>query len=210
MTPLWTKNVSEEALLAGPAEWISPLTDSAAVRKIAAADGAKVGILDSDHWFVRELRNHAAFGREWVWKSFCRGYNPILMEHLPPLSAVLEDLPFAPDDPGYVASRQALGQTRRFAERINLALMTPRNELTSTGYCLGNPGAECLIYQSKSGDAFSVELKAGRYHYEWFDPVKGAAAGNGRVDSPGGAEQFKALLEGDAVLYLKSINKADP
>jgi hypothetical protein len=131
MTALWTDKPSAQALLASPAEWISPLTDAARVRNIPAADGAKVSLLDSDHWFVRELRNNPAFGREWVWKSFCRGHNPILMEHLPPLSAVLEDLPFAPDDPGYVASRLSMGQTRRFAERIDLAATTPRDDLAA-------------------------------------------------------------------------------
>lgn len=206
MTALWSADAqSNLALAAGPAEWISPHTAAwGGVRNLPVADGAKVSLLDSDHWFVVELYNHPALGREWVWKSFCRGHNPILMEHLPPLSAVMKDHPLTPDDAGYVASRHAMGRTRRFAERMNLAAMTPRNELATTGYCLADPGKEYLIYQPKAGEAFSVELKAGTYEFEWFNVAKGEEAGNGRLDSSGGAQQFKAPFDGDAVLYFKA------
>jgi len=49
---------------------------------------------------------------------------------------------------------------------------------------------------------FSVKLEAGTYRYEWIDPTKGKNAGNGSVRANGGAQQFKALFKGDAVLYL--------
>lgn len=209
MTSLWTKDASAAALAASPAEWISPLTDAAGVRNIPAADGRKVSILDSDHWFVRELRHDPVFGREWVWKSFCRGHNPILMEHLPPLSAVLEDLPLAPDDPGYAASRNAMGHTRRFAERMNLAAMTPRPELASSGYCLANAGSEYLIYQPKASETFSVQLKAGKYRFEWFNVQQGAITERGMITVAAGERRFEAPSEGEAVLYLKAIGRTD-
>ncbi|HLB48771.1 MAG TPA: DUF6298 domain-containing protein, partial [Anaerolineales bacterium] len=159
---------SNEVLSASPAEWISPHTHAwGGVGNIAVADGVKVSLLDSDHWFVVELYKNPTLARQWVWKSFCRGYNPILMEHLPPQSMVLSDCPLTRDDPGYIASREAMGQTRRLAERMNLAAMTPQSELASTTYCLANVGVEYLIYQPKVGEAFSVELKAGKYRYEW-------------------------------------------
>ena len=104
-------------------------------------------LLDSDHWFVVELYNNPSLGREWVWKAFCRGHHPILMEHLPPQSMVLSDCPISLDDPGYIASRQAMGQVRRMAERMDLAAMTPRGDLASSGYCLASPGTEYLIFQ---------------------------------------------------------------
>ena len=43
------------------------------------------------------------------------------MEHLSPLSFLDRDYPLTTDDPGYIASRRAMGQTRRMAERMNLA-----------------------------------------------------------------------------------------
>jgi hypothetical protein len=191
-------------LLASAADWISPLTDARGVRNIPAATGAKVSLIDSDHWFVRELRNDPGFGREWVWKSFCRGHNPILMEHLPPLSAVLDDLPFAPADPGYVASRRAMGFTRRFADRMNLAKMTPRPELASSGFCLANPGAEYLVYHPTGAKPLTVELAGGTYHYEWFDPKAGHRAASGEVKWAGGVRKFSAPFDPDSVLYLKA------
>ena len=50
--------------------------------------------------------------------------------------------------------------------------LDPRSDLASTGYCLANSGLEYLIYQPKPGETFSVEMKAGKYRYEWIDPRK--------------------------------------
>lgn len=35
---------------------------------------------------------------------------------------------------GWIAGRAAMGQTRRFAERMDLAATRPENRLASTGY----------------------------------------------------------------------------
>jgi hypothetical protein len=61
-----------------------------------------------------------------------------------------------------------------------------------------------LIYQPKSSEAFSVELKAGTYRYEWFDAEKSAIAGAGRLESSGKEQRFKAPFDGDVVFYLKA------
>jgi hypothetical protein len=61
-----------------------------------------------------------------------------------------------------------------------------------------------LICQPKSSEAFSVELKAGTYRYEWLDAAKIAIAGAGRIESSGKEQQFKAPFDGDAVFYLKA------
>jgi hypothetical protein len=87
---------------------------------------------------------------------------------------------------------------------MNLAALTPRGELASTGYCLARPGTEYLVYQPRKGEGFSVELKAGRYRYEWFNPAKGASAGSGHIESSGGAERFQVPFAADAVLYLRA------
>lgn len=207
MTALYQDDAKDNnrLLMASPAEWISPHTDARGVRNIAAATGPKVSLLDSDHWFVVELYNNPVLGREWVWKSFCRGHNPILMEHLLPRSFVQADHPLTRSDPGYVASRAAMGHTRRFAERMNLAALTPRNDLASSGYCLANPDVEYLIYDPTGGAPLSIELKNGTFAYEWFNPVKGVTVTNGTIKAPGGAQQFRASFSGEAVLYLKAL-----
>jgi len=101
------------------------------------------------------------------------------------------------------AVRNSLGYALRIAERMDLAAMTPRSELASTGYCLANSGTEYLVYQPKPGEAFSVELEAGTYHYEWLHPTKGVSSDAGRLEAADGRQQFKAPFEGDAVLYLE-------
>ena len=176
------------AFVDGPADWITPDASSGDyMYDPPAADGKKVIVSDTDHlWGV-------GGDRDWVWKTFTRGLNPIYMDALDA-------------DATRERARRAMGHTRRFAERMNLAAMTPQNGLASTGYCLASPGKEYLIYQPKSGDAFSVELKVGTYRYEWFNPAKGVAAGSGRITSAGGQQQVKPPFKGDAVLYLKAAN----
>ena len=90
------------------------------------------------------------------------------------------------------------------AKKMNLAAMTPRSDLSSTTYCLAEPGNEYLVYLPKKGEAFSVEVKTGTYCYEWFNPTEGALTDTGRLDVADGKQQFKAPFEGDAVLYLEA------
>ena len=208
----WSPAENRRRLDASPADWVSyyfkpkPAKGEEVfdVNDPFVADGRKVSIQDSDHWWVVELYGNAKLGRDWVWKSFCRGHNPILMEHLPPESFVAADHPLSLSDSGYIASRTAMGQTRRFAQRMNLAAMTPRSDLASTGYCLANPGSEYLVYQPNATAEFSVELEGGSYEYQWFNAEKNAAAQAGRVVATGGRQQFKAPFGAEAVLYLKA------
>jgi hypothetical protein len=195
--------VCNKVLSASPAEWISPHTHAwGGVNNVPVADGSKVSLLDSDHWFVVELYKNPTLGRRWVWRSFCRGHNPILMEHLPPQSMVLPDCPLTPDDPGYVASREAMGHTRRFAERMSLAAMTPSGHLASSGYCLANPGKEYLVYLPEGG-AVMVDLSAAtsELDVEWFDAENDKTVTADPV-AGGGKREMKAPFAGAAVLYL--------
>jgi hypothetical protein len=66
-------------------------------------------------------------------------------------------------------ARQAMGDTRRFAERTNLITMQPRTDLSSTGFALVDPGNEYLILQpDETADPLSATLAAGRYAVEWY------------------------------------------
>jgi len=180
-----------KALWDSSADWISPGLD-AYKDNPPAADGKKVIIADVDH--IWPAKPH----RAWIWKCFLRGIHPILMDYYtygkPEWTSVAEQ----------EAMRKGMGYTLTYANKIGLAAMTPRNELASTGYCLVNPGKEYLVYQPKGGAAFSVELKAGKYLTEWFDPAKGTTASAGHFESSGQAQHFKAPFDGDAVLYLNA------
>lgn len=211
----WPPDENRRNLDASPAEWVSYLFEAKPQQAQKAfdvnnpfiADGRKVSIQDSDHWWVVPIYGDATFGRDWVWKSFCRGHNPILMEHLPPRSFVADDHPLTPDDPGYIASHVAMGQTRRYAERMNLAAMTPSLEIASTRYCLASLGREYLVYLPLGGTV-TVDLSAakGEMTVEWFDAPNGKTVGAANVKG-GDRRGFRAPFEGAAVLYLKSDSR---
>jgi hypothetical protein len=183
-----------DSMLASPADWISPgRVDGFADDPPAwNAEHAKVSLLDTDHiWGV-------GGNAGWVWKSFCRGHNPIFMD--PYDGAVLGQAGDKQWEPIY----RALGNARRFADQMNLARMSPHDELASTKYCLAAPGAEYLIYLPDGGSV-TVDLSAakGMLHVEWFDPVqeKTIAA---PVTLGDAKREFKAPFDGPAVLYLKT------
>ena len=143
-----------------------------------------------------------AAAREWVWKSFLRGHNPILMDN------IFDDstgraVPETTHDRGFIAARGAMGHTRRYASTVNLAAMAPRADLSSTRYALANPGSEYIVYQPLP-EPFAVKLVAGAYSYEWFDPSPGTVHSTGSITVAEGETTFIAPFMGDAVLYLKS------
>jgi hypothetical protein len=167
-----------------------------------AADGRKVVVSDTDHY----TRGGDAL---WAWKSFLRGHHPILMDYGliggvdPPDPGAGGPMAYAAFEP----VRWAMGDTLRFAQRINLLAMAPRADLGSTGYALANPGQEYLVLQpSGAGDSLTVRLEPGTYTVEWF-------AIEGRQTIPGGAITVErsaatgfsppAELSGPTVLYLK-------
>jgi hypothetical protein len=126
-----------------------------------AADGSKIIIADTDHLFGMENINH-----KWVWKSFLRGLNPILLDH--------GANPGKPEIPKWQLIRRSLGYARRYAQRIDLATMVPRDDLASTGYCLAHPGVAYLVYLP-SGGSVTVDLRAATrtMRVEWFSPTTG-------------------------------------
>jgi hypothetical protein len=106
-------------------------------------------------------------------------------------------------------ARWAMGDTRRFADQMDLLHMEPRGELSSTGYALANPGQEYLILQpGRASGSFTVLLEPGTYTAEWFaiegrQTVPGDAT---TVDRPI-ATSFEVPPEaaGPVVLHLKKV-----
>lgn len=185
---------SMTALFGSPADWISPQNNGTSgdyQDDPPAADGSKVILSDTDHlWGV-------GGDRVWVWKSFTRGHQPLYMDPL------RKETWFSIRETEIEGARKAMGHTRTLAERMNLAATTPQPKMASTRFCLANPGKEYLIYQPKGGEAFTVELAAGSYFYEWFNAAKGEKGGTGEIQVAGGRrQQFKAPFGEDAVLHL--------
>jgi hypothetical protein len=212
-----------ESLFTSPADWVSPAKEPQDWQYPGStflenyqedpppADGRKVVLLDTDH-----LWGHGGTAA-WVWKSFTRGHNPIFMDPWWPLyiGSTPENTPWAftggvskdqRDYPDWAPTRRAMGDTRRLAERLPLARMTPRPELCSTRYCLADPGHVYLIYLPQGG-AVTVDLRAGAgpYQLEWFFPALGRTEPGVRPVGGGDYAVLTAPFTGDAVLLLQGI-----
>ena len=171
------------------------------------SNGRKVVITDTDHY---------APGKSdalWAWKSFLRGHHPILMD-FGLIGGVNPRDPSAgmPGIPSYASfepARFAMGDTRRYAERMKLIDMVPRSDLTSTGYALANPGNEYLVLQpSETVDSFTLTLNAGTYTIEWYSVKSRETKEAGKVTVPSdGSISLTAPFSkaGPTVLYLKRV-----
>ncbi len=193
------KGGSNATLMASPADWISPNPGENDEYRLdpPPADGRKVILSDTDHLWG--IGGNVA----WVWKSFTRGLNPLFMDPWqPPRRAGWgEDEKELPDLEGI---RLALGHTREYAQRMDLAAAPPHPELASSRYCLASPGSEYLVFQPDGGE-FTVDLSAGEgktFSVEWCHPKTGRTKSGKSVT--GGAEAaFESPFAGPAVLYLK-------
>jgi len=183
-------------LFKSPADWVSPNNQGGYRDNPPAADGRKVVINDTDHlWGI-------GGNQAWVWKSFTRGHNPIFMD---PYDGVVLGSKF---DAKWEPIRKSMGYTLQYARKMNLAEMLPLPDLASTKFCLANPGKEYLVYNpAADGGSITVELKAGKYKYEWMNPDNGKVGSAGTIDAKAGQRGFEAPFKGDAVLYVVRLEK---
>jgi hypothetical protein len=196
--------IANAELMASPADWISPRHEEGQAYRDdpPAADGDKVILTDTDHlWGLGATQG-------WVWKSFTRGLNPILMDPYEKLYG-LDAFPawgriHDRDHPLWEPIRRNLTYTLDYASRMDLASMTPRGDLASTAYCLANPDQEYLVYLPDGGKV-SVDLAAapGVLAVEWFSPTTGETVADVTLEG-GETHHLGAPFGGDAVLYLWS------
>lgn len=162
------------------------------------ASGDKVVFYDSDHT-PRAINNlkDSTLAREWAWKVFTLGYNPIVLKN--------EHYGRGGYDVGDFATvGSVMGQTSRYASRANLATMTSQVSRCSTGYCLAS-NTEMIAYLP-SGGSITVNATSmiGTLAVEWFNPranrVTTASAVTGGTSS---LVLRSPDTTGDWVLYLK-------
>ena len=131
-----------ETLFSGPADWVSPNSEGGFRDDPPDMQGTKVVLSDTDHlWGI-------GGDAICVWKSVTRGVNPIFMDTYD--GRVLGKV--RPEDD---APRRAMGLAIEYSRRLDLARAIPRNELSSTGYCLAGQqvhlielGANILIHSA--------------------------------------------------------------
>jgi len=188
-----------------PADWISPGSREAPGDPLTMSyrddppvtSHAKIVITDTDHlWGV-------GGDRIWVWKSFMRGLNPIYMD---PYGR--QEQPRADE-----SARRAMGDTLIFSTQIKLAQMEPRPDLASTAFCLAQENREYLVYVPPASEAFpepqpsrtiTVNLPAGQFHMNWFNPETGERI-SGDLVARVGDNSFVVPYAADAVLHLISV-----
>lgn len=205
-------------LFASPADWISPNCEPDWVKEPPVAQGGKIIVYDTDHGYGWQdlKRDGPELQRAWAWKCFLRGNHTLFMD--PYLAAPIGKSaprnrpvgvnPVDPyfglsPDPYYEPLRLAMGDTRRYAEKIDLAHALPHPSLASTGYCLAKPGREYLVYAPPGATTFTVRLGAGKYAYEWYDTAARVVAGRGTIEVASGSREFSAPAAAGVVLWLK-------
>ena len=109
------------------------------------------------------------------------------------------------DYPDYEPLRKNTGYIRNYAEKMDLKDMFPHDELSTSGYCLANPGSEYLFYLPEGGKA-TINLSAdssASYVAEWFIPILNRTLSAPELIHGGYYTVVEAPFIGDAVLYLK-------
>jgi hypothetical protein len=213
-----------EPLYNSPADWISPGYDDEIFRggghpmapgsppsrwydDPPASDGRKLIITDTDHY---------AAGKGdamWAWKSFLRGHHPILMDFGIIAGVNPHDASAGgagvPPYADFEAARYAMGDTLKYAQKMNLIQMEPRGDLSSTRFALANPGEEYLILQpDETAEPFTVMLEAGTYAVEWFRVNSREIKSTSEITVKNyGDNSFLPPFEenGPSVLYIKKI-----
>ena len=107
------------------------------------------------------------------------------------------------DHPLWAPIRRNMGYSRQYALRMDLNHSRPMNELSSSGYCLANPGTEYLIF-IPDGMRVEVDLNeaSGTYAVEWYDPMTGTVH-EGKPTEGNKKRWFISPFASHAVLFLR-------
>ena len=171
-----------------------------------ATDGVKVMVSDTDHILGVLGTTDITIVVNWAWKSICRGLGSLVYLDVIQLWLPSHDPATTWNDPNNVAhlpARRAIGDARRYAQRLDLASATPQDNLSSTLYCLADPGNGYLVYQEGTGQ-FSLDMVAGAYFYEWYDPFARIVVDAGQAVVATETVNWTPPFSGEAVLYLNT------
>ena len=104
----------------------------------------------------------------------------------------------------------------RYADMVDLARMKPHNTLSSTRYCLADPGHAYIVYQprkglegSSQGFPFELDLQAGTFQYEWFNPETNLITQTGEIQWDSGISTFTPQFNDHAVLFLRRQSSSE-
>lgn len=210
-------SVRDSVVYNSDADWVAPSVIVSPASSCGSGKPAcKVNINDSDHSYFGIWNETPQQNRNYAWENFTTGNQVLFMDpyvvFLPrenrnlcvsPTHAICR----APDT-RWNNFRDNLGYILRYSRKLNLSHITPRDSLSSTGFCLAQTppaGAEYLIY-APAGGSFTVNLsamsRARTLAVEWFNPATGTVIAGEAVPSGSSAQLFTPPFSGDAVLYL--------
>jgi Putative collagen-binding domain of a collagenase len=211
---------NDSILYNSDADWVAPWARISPTKSTGTGNPpAKVNINDSDHSYYRMWDDTPQKNRNYIWENFANGSQVLFMDpylvNWPKWKRNLcldhvNGIGTAPD-PRYDNFRDNMGYLVRYSRRLNLAEVTPRGELSSTGFCLAQTpavGAEYLVY-APDGGSFTLDLSAMPNSQclavEWFDPANGNTITQSPVPAGSSSQSFRAPFHGDAVLYVVDV-----
>jgi len=211
---------NDATIMNSDADWIAPAARISPTRSCGSGHPAcKVNINDSDHSYFGMWNDSSQANRNYFWINFTQGNQTLFMDpyvvfyprekrNLCPSS--VHGIGSAPD-PRWDNVRDNMGYIRSYADRLNLAAMTPRGDLSSTHHALVSAASvhpEFLVYAPAGGN-FTLNLSGvdGLLAVEWMNPATGAKTAGASV-SGGSTPTFTPPFDGDAVLCLRR-NAAD-
>jgi len=206
---------NDATILNSDADWIAPAARISPTASCGSGHPAcKVNINDSDHSYFGMWNDSPQANRNYFWINFTQGNQTLFMDPYV-VFYPREKRNLCPDPVHGIGSvpdsrwdnvRATMGRVRSYADRVNLAAMAPRGNLSSTGHVLASTDSanpEILVY-APSGGNFTVNLSrvTGQLTVEWMNPATGAITSGASV-SGGSMQTFSPPFNGDAVLYLR-------
>ena len=162
-------DLKDSIIINSDADWIAPMSRISPVKTIGTGNPArKVNINDSDHSYWEIWNDSPQANRNYFWINFTQGNQTLFMDpYVLDYPRQNRNIPQSPvygigtgPDLRWENVRNTMGYIRDYADRMNLAAMTPQGKLSSTGHVLAStkpPDPEFLVY-APSGGLFTVDL----------------------------------------------------
>jgi uncharacterized protein YjdB len=200
VTAMWPNGLNSD-LTNSTADWVS-LTSS--LENPTNATGAQVLITDTDHICG------VCGTTSWIWKSFVKGQNPILMDKYDGAAIGLGAEDNNMSEGTWQTLRKNLGYARDYSLRMDLSAAVPHGDLVltyngavaATGYCLAKPGSQYVVYLPDGGNvAMDLSAVTGSLAVEWLNPATGNVTQSGTV-AGGASVTLTAPFNGPAVVFV--------
>ena len=209
--------VPDAAIYNSDADWVAPYAQVSPAASCGSGKPAcKVNVNDSDHSYFGMWNETPQQNRNYFWENFTSGAGLLFMdpytvdyprEDRNHCGKAVNGICGAPD-PRWENVRNTLGLIVGVSRKVDLVGMSPRDTLSSTGFCLataGAPAAQYVVY-APAGGSFTVDLSPVRADHRlsatWLNPATGLETKAGAVTGGSPHQAFEPPFAGDAVLIL--------